>query len=214
MLEHEVEEVLRDLEPMHGVLPEVLRYGIMDANQRLHGYSRWEFPSLRPPLIRASIRTYANDEGRLPEGWKMRGNSRRNELYFENDAMSLRFLKERQRTYPGGVPVAGHNRSRSLYWSKTLVGDQQEALLPDKKRLLLLWDYDSEQTDTEFTLRVVHPTGVGRWGEKTPIDLSIEILDVEQQSLTAEYDPAAKDDDQEFFVIADEKEERAIGDAS
>jgi len=92
----------------------------------------------------------------------------------------MRFLKERRRNYPGGVPVAGSTRARRDYWQSEPLFD-----LPAKRpapagsqevQLLLVWDHTNAAVRDEFTLRVVHTLAPGDYGLAVPVDLVFEVL--------------------------------------
>jgi len=135
---------------------------------------------LRPLVVRAAMRAQLFDQTERLGGWVPQGNPAlmgQLHLVHPESSLVLRMLKERRKTYPGGVPVAGHNAARRQYWTQDtlgdLVGDQAGA---QPAELLLLWDLAStDQASLAFTLRVVRTLEPGRYGAAVPIDLSIDI---------------------------------------
>lgn len=53
--------------------------------------------------------------------------------------LTLRVLKERRRTHPGGVPIAGHNAARRNVWGQPKVLEDDEVVAEGHGSLLLLW---------------------------------------------------------------------------
>jgi hypothetical protein len=86
--------------------------------------------------------------------------------------LTLRVLKERRRTYPQGVPTAGHSNARREAWQKPLFDFSPSS--SNDTELLLLWDY-AERVDDGFTLRVVHPVEAGVYGRAVRCDLDFTV---------------------------------------
>ncbi|GAB2832635.1 hypothetical protein GCM10027176_41110 [Actinoallomurus bryophytorum] len=63
--------------------------------------------------MRAEMRKFL-ESSRLPGGWQIGGDCRLmgqpHIVHAEHD-LEMRFLRERRRAYPGGVPGAGKNRA-------------------------------------------------------------------------------------------------------
>lgn len=119
------------------------------------------------------------DQG-APPGWRVAGDPRRmGQLQLVNDSenLVLRVLKERRRTYPGGVPVAGPNSARRAVWRQTplAIDLPDEPILNEAIELLLLWDRASEPGGSVVTVRLVHTLAPGIYGKRVPLDLSYEL---------------------------------------
>ncbi|OOL29422.1 hypothetical protein GQ85_26115 [Rhodococcus rhodochrous] len=138
-------------------------------------------------LARIELREYFKQEG-MPPQWVLDGDPRAmGQLYFSAPELNLklRFLKERRKTYPGGVPTAGKNRARqeawgqagkqgALYSRRELGVTHQEP--PSIHELLLLWDYAKKGSVSDgFTLRIVRPLAAGVYGRAVPYDLDIAL---------------------------------------
>lgn len=132
-------------------------------------------------VMRGDFRAQLHSQ-ELP-GWIIEGNpARSGELYLRHwdTGLLLRFLKERRKTYPGGVPVAGYNLARKNWWSQTyqspLPGLEQPT--DHDLNLLLLWDLvDATVIDQGIVMRVVRTIAPGVYGASVPIDLSVELND-------------------------------------
>jgi hypothetical protein len=162
-------------------LYEVVAVGLAKSRSRLSNIDHREHPVLLPLLLRADMRLLLEREG-LPEGWEVGGDSRlMEELLFINRDLGLeqRFVKERRRTYPGGIRPAGHSKaSRRYYTNPTLdLGPNYELPAPTTVSLLTAWDLvDASDIDLGFTLRIVHPLEPGVYGRAVKSDLSIDLL--------------------------------------
>jgi hypothetical protein len=134
---------------------------------------------LRALTMREELRVMLADQDLA--GWATEGNpAKMGELYLRHSktGLLLRVLKERRKTYPGGVPVAGTNQARRAYWAQ-----QYQPMLPipglaavEPLNLHLLWDLvNGQDIEQGFTLRVVHTTEPGIYGSPVRIDLSVEL---------------------------------------
>jgi hypothetical protein len=101
----------------------------------------------------------------------------------EEHGIDLRFLKERRRTYPGGVPPAGRNRARIAAYSNRdtpLPTLDDDFATGEKERTTILWVWDLVGSLAEehpaFTQRLVHTTAPGVYGRAVPCDLSLDLL--------------------------------------
>lgn len=150
------------------------------AAVRAKGLEHEEFPHLRPMLARAELRQYLKAEG-LPPQWTLDGNPRSmGQLYLSAPdlALRLRFLKERRKSYPGGVPVAGKNRARQEAWNQLALPmpEVDRTAAAKTQDLLLLWDFANKQSIAEgFTLRIVRPLAPGVYGKPVPYDINITL---------------------------------------
>lgn len=182
---------------------------LADSEARAKGFDHHVYPSTRPMLMRPCFRESLLDLG-LPQGWTLGGDTTKMvQIYLCDDesGIRLRYLKERRATYPGGVPAAGHNQARRCYWQPPLFDCPESNGCPSPTNLLLLWDYlDSTQREDGFSLRIVHPVAPGRWGEKTPIDLSLNIPNSDYMESGLEFKSYPEDTD--FF--ADLSEETGV----
>ncbi|MFC6155385.1 hypothetical protein [Kribbella jiaozuonensis] len=160
------------------VVFEGMSTSIASAAKRAKGLDHSECPHLRPLIVRTELRRYLKREG-LPDDWTIGGNPAlmgQINLVNKQAGLQLRVLKERSRTYPGGVPTAGRSPKRQEYWTAPLF------LMPGGRsgrlsELLLLWDYASVQKVAEgFTIRVVHPTESGDYGRKVRCDMDFAIM--------------------------------------
>ncbi|WP_191089807.1 hypothetical protein [Nesterenkonia ebinurensis] len=131
-------------------------------------------------------------------------------LYQPELSARLRVLKERRRSYPGGVPVAGRNPTRRKYWMPHPVlpglGDSREnGKFIDVANLLLCWDFETEGDLESFQLRVVHTTEPGHYGDAVRCNFEIGI---EPGGGIFEYRSfAGSDDPVDFFNIHIDKDE-------
>lgn len=152
------------------------------ARARNVGLKHSKYPHLVPSCVRAELREFL-ESSPVPSGWRIGGNSRRmGQLDLENPdlGMSMRFLKERRRTYPGGVPTAGHNQARRQRWTSLPLDfplPQQVNTDVDTLNLLLLWDFRKPGKLDEFRLRIVHTLAPGTYGKPVPCDLIVDVED-------------------------------------
>lgn len=181
---------------------------LVASESRCYGLAHEKYPHLRPQFARCDLREHLSDTG-LPPGWSLGGNPRRSgQLHLVSDGMVVRVLKERRKHYPGGVPPAGHNRSRRAYWQGSLdVGDMDGALIK-VTNFLFLWDYlDCAGDELAFTTRLVHPTAPGKYGRQVPLDVSLDLTGWGQEELILpadfEVDPL---DDEDFYAEIDREE--------
>lgn len=189
--------------------------GLADAAARLAGYPHLDqYPALVPILARHSMRNYWLDGG-ISEPWDVQGQPylMGQVILVNADAgLELRLLKERMKTYPGGVPVAGKNDERRQYWTApTLPIEIPEATDGDRTRLLLLWDRLIVEDESKIGVRVVHTLAPGYYGSAVPIDMSFNIEPTGQMfdQLAFEGDPQ----DEDFFphIAEDDNEGDSFG---
>lgn len=138
-----------------------------------------DYPHLLPLNARAFMREHWVASG-LPGRWQITGNPGlmgQTILLNADENLEMRLLKERRRTYPGGVPVAGSSDTRKGAWRQAPLGFPVPGLplSHDRVRLLALWDLAIKDEGPVVALRVVHTLAPGRYGSKVPIDLSYEI---------------------------------------
>ena len=161
-------------------LYEGMSFAIQDAAGRAKGLDHTKYPHLRPLLTRSSLREHLEAEG-LPARWQIGGNpSLMGQLYLSETTLGLklRVLKERRRTYPGGVPIAGLSPTRRLTWQAPLF--PISAITPPAQvpvnELLLLWDYaDKDKIKEGFTLRIVHTVEAGQHGRPVRCDIDFAV---------------------------------------
>lgn len=175
---------------------------LVQADKRLKGFDHFEYPHLRPLVMRAALREQLKDEG-LPQSWRLGGLPQRmGQLIIDHDDVDIRVLKERRKTIPGGVPVAGHNRARKLVWQPGLdIGHQQRAAIP-KTHLLLLWDFiNAGRIADGLTLRLVHTVEVGVYGKPVKLDLDLDLSGFAAGThiIPEKFIPTDPDDDIDFF---------------
>ncbi len=160
-----------------------LSYALGQSRKRCVGLPGQKYPHLLPMAVRCDMREFL-EEVELPDGWTIEGNPcLMAQLFLKNadERAGLRFLKERRKTYPGGVPPAGRSAKRRNDWS---VQDQPiphmgiAELEPAWTNLLLLWDLQDAPAEEEagFTLRVVHTIAPGEYGRTVPLDFSLDVL--------------------------------------
>lgn len=184
--------------------------GLGAARRRLAGLSHQSHPVLLPLVMRAEVRECLQARG-LPEGWTITGESRLMEqllLVHTEYRFTLRFLKERRRSYPGGIQPAGRNRARRDVWSSPTLdlGPEFEPRVPDVITFLWVWDLqDPHDLDGGFSQRLVHTVEPGVYGRAVPCDLSLELLPGGEifDRLTFVGDPALTD---LFAVEVDESQ--------
>ena len=118
-IRHQVAAQARLLGPR---LYEGMSVAIQTADTRSRGLPHATYPHLRPLITRIEAREYLRREG-LPMPWAVDGNpALMGQLYLtaKDLGLTLRMLKERRRTYPQGVPVAGRNPARQRAWQAPL----------------------------------------------------------------------------------------------
>jgi hypothetical protein len=162
-------------------LYECVAESLQAARRRLAGLDYSMHPIPLPMVLRAEARERLKQRV-LPSGWEVAGESRLMEqlqLEHPGHLFELRFLKERRRAYPGGVPAAGPNSSRRRAWDQYALDLDLDvaAAAPTLTTFLLVWDLkNSKNLDDGFTLRVVHPLKPGTYGQAVPCDLSLDLL--------------------------------------
>lgn len=189
--------------------------GLADAGVRLAGYPNIErYPSLVPILARHSMRNYWVDGGMVGP-WKVGGQPHlMGQVILVNaDAdLELRLLKERTKTYPGGVPAAGANRDRCNYWSAPpLPLDIPGVAGVERTRLLLLWDRVIAEGEWRISVRVVHTLAPGYYGSAVPIDMSFNIQPSGQMFDQLAFEGEAQDDDLFPNIAEDDNEGDSLG---
>lgn len=196
-------------------LYEGLSAAIHAADTRSRGLVHATYPHLRPLITRIEAREYLSREC-LPRPWVVDGNpALMGQLYLTATdlGLKLRMLKERRRTYPQGVPIAGHNTARRLAWQAPLPLDLPPAstrAAPAVTELLLLWDYaKTDGDDTSFTLRIVHPVEAGVYGRgvRCDLDLSVQTGGTIFENLTFTGD----EDEENFFETEIDRDENTGG---
>jgi len=200
------------LDPITPLLYQDTATALINAENRVGDLVRRGHLHLRSLTVRAELRAQLEDQA-LGD-WVVGGDPRlMGQLYLRHPVagITLRLLKERRRTYPGGVPLAGHNRARRQYWSQPVVAGLvipgQLAAHEDAEdiKLLLLWDLvNVDDLDAGFQLRVVKPVSPGRFGSAVPLDFSLPLTagGGAWESLVFPGD----DDYQDFFQIDTEEE--------
>lgn len=181
-LQELLEDRIRALAP---VLHPGMALGLVDADRRMEGLDRTEYGYMYSHHAKIGMREYVRHQD-LGE-WTLGGNPRmQGQMILEipADGISMKVVKENRRVHPGGIPPANRTRpDRRRYrdprpLQETLGFDLEEPLWPQGKEidLLLLWDYvlDANAADA-FTLRAVHTTKPGVFGQRVETDLSFEI---------------------------------------
>lgn len=140
---------------------------------------REDYPWLASAHARVGARNYWRDNG-IGDGWMLGGNPRlmgQTLLEHAEDGIVLRLLKERRRSYPGGVPVAGNNDERREQWQQPAlaVDVHNSHVTPEQVVLLLLWDRHIEEARDVVSVRAVHTLAPGIYGQAVPIDMSFDI---------------------------------------
>lgn len=179
--ESERSTILSEAKRLAPCLHDVVAAGLAKSRSRLGNIEHREHPVLLPLLLRADMRLLLEREV-LPDGWELGGDPRLMEqLLFINRDLGLeqRFVKERRRSYPGGIRPAGHNHASRRYYTNPALdlGPNFELPAPSKVNLLTAWDLvDASDIDLGFTLRIVHPLEPGVYGRAVKSDLSIDLL--------------------------------------
>lgn len=178
---------------------------------------REDYPWLASAHARVGARNYWRDNG-IGDGWSLRGNPRlmgQTLLEHAEESVVLRLLKERRRTYPGGVPVAGSNEARRQEWQQPPldVAADNAPTWASKTVLLLLWDRQVDSGRDVVTVRAVHTLAPGVYGRAVPIDMSFDI----EPGGTVFDQLAYRGDDQpdDFFphIVRDDNEGTGTGNA-
>jgi hypothetical protein len=170
-----------------GTLNDSLATALFHAKAETQRYRPEKFPHAMPMMLRCAMRLEL-EQADLPHGWALSGDSRlMGQLLLSNEehGIDLRFLKERRRSYPGGIPTAGRNPARRAAWSNrdtplpTLEGDDTFTL-DGIERTTILWVWDLVGSLAEkhpaFRQRFVHTTAPGVYGRAVPCDLSLDLL--------------------------------------
>lgn len=210
-------DIRHAIEVQAGALGSVLHAGIaaslagaLTRNEGL-GYSK--YPHLMPLTVRAEMREYL-EVNPMANGWKVGGNSRKmGQLLLSHRElnMEMQFLKERKRTYPGGVPIAGTNKTRRGRWMNVPLNlelPDAAHLDADPVRLLLLWDFISAERLDQFTLRIAHPLEPGEYGRSVTCDLILDVNDGGEIFKSLEF-TGSPDDDDLFKIEVDEEEDES-----
>ncbi len=183
---------------------------LASARQRLRGLAHDRNPHLLPLTLRAEFRKFLEGES-MPNGWVVGGDSRAmGQLLLQQPdlGMEMRFVKERRRSYPGGIPTAGRNHARRQHWTQ----DPLDLELPDAPKgvinpvnLLLCWDFAASSTLDEFRLRIAHPLAPGNYGAPVPCDLILDVKD--GGTIFSRLRFAGAEDDEDFFKVEIGEEE-------
>lgn len=192
------------------VLHSGMAVSLAAARRRMRGLEHARYPHLLPLTMRAEFREFLELEP-IANGWILGGDSRAmGQLLLQQPDLGLemRFVKERRRAYPGGVPTAGKNHGRRQWWTQDRLDfDALEASsdVVNPVNLLLCWDFASNETLDEFRLRIVHTLAPGSYGAAVPCDL---ILDVEDGgNIFTRLKFVGSEDDEDFFKIEIGEEE-------
>ena len=175
-----VKQIANALSPISPLLFQDISDALTNTELRVGDLVRSGAVHLRALTMREELRSMLKDQDL--GGWAVEGDpSKMGELYLRQPSagLLLRVLKERRKTYPGGVPVAGSNQARRVYW-----GQNYQPTLPipgfsavvKPLNLHLLWDLiNGKDIEQGFTLRIVHTTEPGVYGFPVHIDLSVEL---------------------------------------
>ncbi|MDR0625928.1 MAG: hypothetical protein LBG11_01495 [Bifidobacteriaceae bacterium] len=170
--------------PISPLLFQDVSDALTNAEQRVGDLVRSGAVHLRALTMREELRAMLADQDL--QGWAVGGNpGKMGELYLKHPetGILLRVLKERRKTYPGGIPVAGANRARRAYWSRANAPQWIQGALTghgmppaEPLGLLLVWDLVSARDlEQGFTLRVVRTAEPGDFGSRVRLDLSVEL---------------------------------------
>ena len=185
--DREIRPVITDeAAALSATLHEAVAAGLALARTSARPFPHKKFPHLLPMNVRCAVRMDL-EQRTLPRGWSLAGNSRlMGQLVLHNMdlGLDLRFLKERRRTYPGGVSPAGRNPTRQHAWREPealpFTDEELEALtaVETVTTVLWVWDFDGEPEDLKggFTQRLVHTVEPGAFGRAVPCDLSLDLL--------------------------------------
>lgn len=211
-------EVRQAIELQAEALGSLLHAGVATslaaAQRRNEGLRHSKYPHLIPLTVRAEMREFL-ESNPAPNDWKVDGDPRlmgQLSLVHSDLNMEMRFLKERRRTYPGGVPIAGKTQARRERW----ISDPLDIAWPngttdmgEPVELLLLWDFLTAETLDEFQLRIVHTLAPGVHGRAVPCDL---ILDVNDGGFIFSHlrFPGSPEPDDFFSVEIAEEEDRGL----
>ncbi len=217
------DDVRQVIEVQAEALGPVLHSGVATAlaaaRKRGRGLEHPKYPHLLPFLMRAELREFL-ETNRLPDGWVVNGDPRlMGQLLLVNAEHNLatRFLKERRRTYPNGVPTAGANGARQQFWTNipldldflSLESDPATRRRIGPVQLLLLWDFLKPQNLDEFTLRVVHTLSPGVYGRTVPCDLVLDVKDGGEIFNRLAF--KGSEEEQNFFAVELDHEENQGG---
>jgi hypothetical protein len=212
-------EIRQAIEVQAGALGPVLHAGVATslagALTRNRGLQHTKYPHLMPLTMRAEMREYL-EANPMANDWKVDGDPRKmGQLLLTHPDlnMEMQFLKERRRTYPGGVPTAGENKTRRQRWSNDPLdldlADAAHLDSTDPVRLLLLWDFLDAQTLDQFKLRIVHPLEPGVYGRAVACDLILDVNDGGEIFKSLEFTGSPDDDDLFGEIDIDEEEDES-----
>lgn len=189
---------------------------LASALARRQGLQHDKYPHLLPFIVRVELREYL-EANPLANDWKLEGDSRKMgqiRLAHPQLNMQMQFLKERRRTYPGGVPPAGKNEARRRRW----MDDPLDLDLPDDShrssadpvRLLLLWDFLDPTALDQFRLRIAHPLEPGVYGKAVTCDLILDVNDSGEIFKSLEFTGSPDDDNLFDEIVIDEENEGGL----
>lgn len=202
-----IEEQARALGP---VLHAGVATSLTSAAGRVAGLEHTKYPHLLPLVMRAEMREFLGANA-VPTDWRVGGDPRlMGQLLLINAQarLELRFLKERRRSYPLGVPHAGSNAARREHWTSPPLPffmPGSGAVGEDVVRLLLLWDFAQGDGVGQFTLRIVHTLGPGVHGRAVPCDLILDVIDGGSIFSRLKFSGSPEDDDLFMVEIAEEE---------
>lgn len=185
--DREIRPVITDeAAALSATLHEAVAAGLAVARTSARPFPHEKFPHLLPMHVRCAVRMDLEQRA-LPRGWTPAGDSRlMGQLMLHNEdlRLDLRFLKERRRTYPGGVSPAGRNPTRQHAWREpeSLPFSDEDfaalAAIEPVTTVLWVWDFEGEAEDPEggFVQRLVHTIEPGVFGRAVPCDLSLDLL--------------------------------------
>ena len=202
---------------VHGLAP-VLHPGMAEAlaqvSTRLGGIDRTQHAYLYSLTIKADLRRYCAGQDLGP--WSLEGNPRlhgQTHLVIPEHGIRMKVMKENRLVHPGGIPPANRTKpDRFLYTDIRSVQDAlafevDQPVWPARKPidLLLLWDYlrgaNGALRHDAFTLRAVHTTAPGAFGQVVPTDLSFEITSPTTVFAKSRFAGDADDDDLYSYQI-------------
>ena len=170
--------------PISPLLFQDVSDALANTEQRVGDLVRGGAVHLRALTMREELRAMLADQDLL--GWAIGGKTgKMGKLYLKHPATGLLLLvlKERRKTYPGGIPVAGANKARRAYWSQPNAAQWIQGALTghgmppaEPLGLLLVWDLvNARNLEHGFTLRVVRTAEPGDFGSRVRLDLSVEL---------------------------------------
>lgn len=165
------EQVVTSLAPIVETLNLIASEAVTGAEEAASGLDLPRTALYHPTRVHIAraVMRHRLEEAELHD-WKVNKLQRMNTpVRLHSEGFDLRFLHT-----TSFIPAPGANKARRQWYSNPPL-IEQEGLFSTPERLLALWSADF--ASGEVAIRVVHPIGTWKHGEKAKIDLSIPLDD-------------------------------------